>query len=133
MRADLKKFRQGKHKAEQELSRAKKRRNTGGVGGNKSNKFDPQNPTQQLTYKAYQRLTAEENDLTGEARKKAGVPSTRKVGSVTTISFAEGNNGEEGAAVPTAGVSPTLLASSSKKVSLTQRSATYSSKKKGDE
>ena len=36
MRADLKKARQGKHKAEQELSRAKKRRNTGGGGGNKS-------------------------------------------------------------------------------------------------
>ena len=45
MRADLKKARQGKHKAEQELSRAKKKRNTGGGGGNRSNKFYPKNPT----------------------------------------------------------------------------------------
>ena len=86
-----------------------------------------------MTYKAYQRLTAEEKDLMHEARKKAGVPSTRKVGSVTTVRFAVEEDSEEGAAVPTAGVSPTLLTPSSKKVSLTQRSATYSSQKKGDE
>ena len=86
-----------------------------------------------MTYRAYQSLTAEEKDLKCEARKKAGVPSTRKVGSVTSIRFADRDNGEEGAAVPTAAVSPTLLAPSSKKVSLTQCSATYSSQKKGDE
>ena len=75
IRADLKKARQGNHKAEQELGRAKKRRNTGGGGGRKSNKFDPKNPTQQLTYRAYHKVTDEEKELIREARKKAGIPT----------------------------------------------------------
>ena len=131
MRADLNKARQGKHKAEQDLSRAKKRRNTGGGGGNKSKRFDPKNPTQQLTYKAYSKLSDAEKDLIREARQKAGIP-TRKVGAVTTVRFAEGDELEEGPTVPTAGVSPALLKPCLKKVSLTQRAATYS-QKKGDE
>ena len=120
MRADLKKAKQGKHKAEQDLSRAKKKMKTGGGGGNRSNKFDPQNPTQQLTHKAYSKLT-----------DAAGIP-TRKVSAVSTVRFAEGDKLEEGPTVPTAGVSPALLKPCIKKVSLTQRSATYS-KKKADE
>ena len=128
MRADLKKARQGKHKAEQELSRAKKRRNTGGGGGNRSNKFDPKNPTQQLTFKAHSELSDAEKDLIREARQKAGIP-TRKVGAVTTVRFAEGEKLEEGPTVPTPGVSPALLKPCLKKVSHTQRAATYSLKK----
>ena len=56
----------------------------------------------------------------------------RQVGAVTTVRFAEGEKLEEGPAVQTAGVSPALLKPCLKKVSLIQRSATYS-KKKGDE
>ena len=66
-----------------------------------------------------------------EARQKAGIP-TRELGAVTTVRFAEGDALEEGPAVPTAGVSPALIKPCIKKVSITQRSATYS-KKKGDE
>ena len=60
------------------------------------------------------------------------ISRTRKVSAVTTVRFAEGDKLEEGPTVPTVGVSPALLKPCLKKVSLTQRSATYS-KKKGDE
>ena len=65
-------------------------------------RFDPQNPTQQLTYKAYSKLSDAEKDLIREARQKAGIP-TRKVSAVTTVGFAEGDELEEGPTVPTAG------------------------------
>ena len=84
-----------------------------------------------MTYRAYSKLADAEKDLIREARQKAGIP-TRKVGAVTTVRFAEGEKLEEGPSVPTAGVSPALLKPCLKKVSLTQRNATYS-KKKGDE
>ena len=105
--------------------------NTGGGGGNEGNRFYPKNPTQQLTYKAYSKLSDAEKDLIREARQKAGIP-TRKVGAVTTVRFAEGEKLEEGPTVLTPGVSPALLKPCLKKVSLAQRAATYS-QKKGDE
>ena len=133
MRADLEKARNAKHQAERELRQSKKQRSNGGVA--KSNKFDPNNPIQPLLYKTYQKLTKAQKDLIREARKKAGITPNRHVGSVSTVRVDEDDDitPTPAPAVPTAGVSPSLLQPNVKKISLTQCSATHSLKRKSDE
>ena len=135
MKANLKQARKDKGEAERDLRDAKRRKGNGkGKGITPSSTFDRSNPTQMLTSKAYSKLSQADRDLIHEARKRAGIP-TRQIGSFT-VRFEEPADGEPvpmvatGEATPTAGVSPALLKPSLKKVSLTQRAATY---KKGSQ
>ncbi len=142
MKADLKRARNEKSQVQKELKQAKKRRGRGSYPP-KSDTFDPQNPTQSLTQKAYRNLTADQKQLMFDARKRKGT-NNRQVGSFTTVTFsdkedtkvASASTSDETkvvAAVPAAGVSPSLLKPCLKKTTLTQRAATYSAARKKDE
>ena len=138
MKADLKRARDEKDQAQRDLKDVKKRRR-GGKGSYEpaSDTFDPNNPSQSLTQKAYRKLTAAQKQMVFDARKKG----SRQVGSFTTVTFADkeevqvasvdtSGDSKVGVAVPTAGVSPSLLKPCLKKVSITQRAATYAGRKK---
>ena len=140
MKADLKRARQEKNQAQRDLKDAKKRRRGGKGRSTQSNTFDPNNPSRSLTQKAYRKLTAEQKQMVFDARNKGG-NNARQVGSFTTVTFADkeevqvasvdtSDDSKVGAAVPAAGVSPSLLKPCLKKVSITQRAATYAGKKK---
>ena len=109
-------------------SRYSRSNGKGGKITNKSDTFDPKNPAAFLPKHAFNKLTDEEKKLVLEARRKAGIPTKRSVGSMDTTPT---DTAASPAAVnsPTVmpGVSPALITPTPKKLNLTQRSTTYSS------